>query len=63
MSYYNPYEIADIFGTASQSKARTPFIMAVAILPVPIKPSIDYASSGISDVQLGHFTALMLISL
>lgn len=26
MSYYNPYEIADIFGTASQSKARTPFI-------------------------------------
>ena len=23
MSYYNPYEIADIFGTASQSKART----------------------------------------
>ena len=25
MSYYNPYEIADIFGTASYSKAKTSF--------------------------------------
>lgn len=33
MSYYNPFEIADIFGTASQAKARTPLakfaIMAI----------------------------------
>ena len=33
MSYYNPFEIADIFGTSSQSKARTPLskfaIMAI----------------------------------
>ena len=25
MSYYNPYEIADIFGTSSEAKAKTPF--------------------------------------
>ena len=26
MSYYTPYEIADIFGTSSEAKAKTPFI-------------------------------------
>ena len=25
MSYYNPFEIADIFGTSSEAKAKTPF--------------------------------------
>jgi formate/nitrite transporter len=33
MSYYNPFEIADIFGTSSEAKAKTPFakfaIMAI----------------------------------
>lgn len=33
MSYYNPFEIADIFGSASEAKAKTPFskfaIMAI----------------------------------
>ena len=26
MSYYNPFEIADIFGTSSEAKAKTPFV-------------------------------------
>ncbi len=34
MSYYTPYEIADIFGTSSEAKAKTPFVkfMIMAIM-------------------------------